>query len=95
MPSSVIRRFEHDETTGVMRVVFQSGDVYDYFGVPAELAAEWRAAFSKGRFFGTHIRDAFPYRRLGRTDGLDQVSEATDRSARAVRRRGTTDIPAG
>jgi len=67
VPSSVIRRFSYDEPARRLRVTFVSGEVYDYDGVPPEAAAEFKAAPSKGRFFGPNIRDRYPYRRV--TDG--------------------------
>ena len=66
MPSTVIRRFSYDEPRRRLRVTFTSGDVYDYDGVPPEVEADFRAAFSKGRFFGPNIRDRYPYRRIGK-----------------------------
>jgi len=66
VPSSVIRRFSYDETQRRLRVTFVSGDVYDYDQVPPEVVADFRAARSKGRFFGPNIRDAYPYRRVER-----------------------------
>ena len=62
MPSSVIRRFDHDAATRRLRVVFVSGDVYDYFDVPPDVVADWRSAFSKGVFFAERVRDRFDYR---------------------------------
>ena len=67
MPSSVIRRFSYDEPARRLRVTFVSGEVYEYEAVTSEAAAEFKAAPSKGRFFGPNIRDRYPYRRL--TDG--------------------------
>lgn len=64
MPSSVIRRFNYDEPRRRLRVTFVSGDVYDYIGVPPEVAEGFRAAFSKGRFFASHIRDRYPFERV-------------------------------
>lgn len=64
MPSSVIRRFTYDEAQRRLRVTFTSGDVYDYDGVPPEVAAAFRAAFSKGRFFASDIRDRYPFERV-------------------------------
>lgn len=66
MPSSVIRRFSYDEPQRRLRVTFTSGDVYDYDAVPPEVVADFRAAFSKGRFFGPNIRDRYEYRRVER-----------------------------
>lgn len=62
MPSTVIRHFSYDEPKRKLRVIFQSGDVYDYFDVPPQLPEDWRAAFSKGLFFAERVRDKFDYR---------------------------------
>jgi hypothetical protein len=67
MPSSVIRRFTYDAPHRRLRVVFTSGDVYDYEAVPPEVVDDFRNAFSKGRFFGPNIRDRYRYRRVERT----------------------------
>lgn len=64
MPSSVIRRFSYDEPQRRLRVTFTSGDVYDYFHVPPEVETAFRAAFSKGRFFASDIRDRYPFERV-------------------------------
>ena len=66
MPSSVIRRFAYDAPERRLRVTFTSGDVYDYEAVPPEVVDDFRAAFSKGRFFGPNIRDRYRYRRVER-----------------------------
>ena len=47
-------------------MTFTSGDVYEYDGVPPEVNAAFRDAFSKGQFFGPNIRDRYPYRRVER-----------------------------
>jgi len=65
MPSTVIRRFAYDPPSSSLEVEFVSGRRYRYLRVPEELAARFRAAFSKGRFFNTHIRDAFACEELG------------------------------
>ena len=64
MPSSVIRRFSYDEPQRRLRVTFTSGDVYDYFDVPPDLPEDWMAAFSKGRFFASDIRDRYLFERV-------------------------------
>lgn len=66
MPSSVIRRFAYDERDRRLRVTFTSGDIYDYEAVPPQVVEDFRAAFSKGRFFGPNIRDRYAYRRVER-----------------------------
>ena len=67
MPSSVIRRFSYDEPHRRLRVMFTSGDVYDYDRVPPDVVEDLRAAPSKGRFFGPNIRTRYPYRRVRQT----------------------------
>ena len=62
MPSSVIAAFHYDAAHARLTVTFTTGRVYDYFAVPAEVAGEFRAAFSKGTFFNTRIRDHFPFK---------------------------------
>lgn len=64
MPSTVIRRFSYDEPRRRLSVTFVSGDVYDYLGVPPEVEAGFRAAFSKGRFFASDIRDRYAFERI-------------------------------
>lgn len=68
MPSSVISRFFYDETARRLRIIFVSGDVYEYEHVPPGVVEAFRAAPSKGRFFGPNIRDRYRYRRLARGD---------------------------
>lgn len=64
MPSSVIAKFDYDPAHATLTVVFVSGRVYRYFAVPAEIAAEFRLATSKGTFFNARIRDRFPFREI-------------------------------
>ena len=59
MPSTVIRRFDYHPAAQALDVEFVSGRRYRYAEVPAEVAEAFRAAFSKGRFFNSHIRDDF------------------------------------
>ena len=68
MPSTVIRRFVYDQTAGNLWVEFTTGRKYVYSGVPNEVAQAFRAAFSKGVYFNTRIRDSFPYREIVHED---------------------------
>ena len=61
MPSSVIRRFDYDPGSRELAVLFTTGRRYVYRDVPPEEAEAFRAAFSKGRYFNAHIRDAYDY----------------------------------
>lgn len=64
MPSSVISGFDYDAEYATLTVVFVSGRIYRYFAVPAEIAAAFRKATSKGTFFNTRIRDRYPFREI-------------------------------
>ncbi len=68
MPSTVIRRFDYDPRGRSLAVEFVSGRCYRYRGVPPEIAARFRRAFSKGRFFNAHVRDAYPFEELTSDD---------------------------
>ena len=61
MPSTVIRRFSYDPDARELDVLFTTGRLYRYHGVPRAAADDFRAAFSKGRYFNAHIRDAYDY----------------------------------
>lgn len=61
MPSAAIRRFDYDRQARRLDVVFVSGGAYSYFDVPEEVALDFRAARSKGRYFQQHIRDRFAF----------------------------------
>lgn len=62
MPSSVIRFFRYAPDTRELKVTFVSGRLYVYEGVPAEVAAAFSQARSKGSFFNREIRDRYAYR---------------------------------
>lgn len=64
MPSTVIRRFHYDPRAKALEIEFVSGRRYRYAGVADEVAAAFRAAFSKGRFFNARIRDRYPCEEL-------------------------------
>ena len=64
MPSTVIRRFDYRPETAELEILFTTGRRYLYRDVPSEAAAAFRAAFSKGRHFNAHIRDAYDYTEL-------------------------------
>ncbi|MCK1541549.1 KTSC domain-containing protein [Bradyrhizobium sp. 160] len=62
MPSSVIRFFRYAPDTRELKVTFVSGRLYVYEDVPADVAAAFSQARSKGSFFNREIRDRYAYR---------------------------------
>ena len=63
MPSAVIRNYSYDAAHCVLTITFVSGEIYDYFDVPPEVHAGLQQASSRGRYFGSHIRDRFNFAR--------------------------------
>lgn len=67
MPSTLIRKMSYDEERRILTIWFvPSGHRYEYEGVPPEVYAAMRSAFSKGSYFNAHIRDNYPYRLVDR-----------------------------
>ena len=64
MPSTVIRRFDYSPQRLELLVEFVTGRCYVYLDVPEEEARSMRAAFAKGRYFNSHIRDHYRFREL-------------------------------
>lgn len=64
MPSSVIRQFSYDEPPRRLRIMFMSGDIYDYLDVPPMIFEGLGAAASKGRFFAARIRGRYAFERI-------------------------------
>lgn len=64
MPSSVIRTFDYDAAGHRLAVTFVSGKRYAYFGVPEQVAHDFRQAISKGEYFNDAIRDHYPFERV-------------------------------
>lgn len=69
MPSTVIQSFAYDEARNELTVRFTTDKVYVYSLVPPAVAAAMQAAFSKGEYFNAHVRDHYPFRKLGSDPG--------------------------
>jgi hypothetical protein len=70
MPSTVIRSYQYLPGEARLRITYNSGAVYDYFGVPAEVYAAMKAFQSKGTFLNLEIKGRYPFQkvRAGRHD---------------------------
>ncbi|WP_379966511.1 KTSC domain-containing protein [Epilithonimonas sp. UC225_85] len=64
MPSSVIKKYYYFENEKILRIVYQSGSVYDYQDVSQSVFDEFRAAFSKGIFLNKVIKPNFKYQKI-------------------------------
>jgi hypothetical protein len=61
MPSTVIRSYSYDPEKRTLDVLFTTGRRYVYYDVPQAEVDDLGAAFSKGRHFNAHIRNAYDY----------------------------------
>jgi KTSC domain len=59
--SSVIGAVGHSR---VLEIQFESGRVYQYFGVPENVFREMLNAESKGKYFNAHIRGKYRYQEI-------------------------------
>ncbi len=64
MPSTVISAFHYDPATAAMRIIFVSGNVYEYKNVPEKIYKEMKASGSKGSYFNIHIKDRYAFEKL-------------------------------
>ncbi|RLJ34396.1 KTSC domain-containing protein [Chryseobacterium sp. 7] len=64
MPSSVVNHFIYFPDTEILRIIYQSGAVYDYFKVPADIIEKFKEARSKGQFLNKVIKSRFKYRKI-------------------------------
>jgi len=64
MPSTVIDLFNYDHRSATLRIVFRSGNVYAYKGVPEEVYNEFKKAPSKGKYFNQAIKHLFAFEQL-------------------------------
>ena len=69
MPSRVIRSFAYSPERRELDVLFTTGRRYVFHDVPAEAAAAFRAAFSKGSHFNRRIRGRYRFTEL--SDGAE------------------------
>ena len=67
MESKTMRSVGYESKTKILEIEFQSGDVYQYLGVPETVHEELLAAESKGRYFNGEIRDDYAFVRVGKS----------------------------
>ncbi|MDR2237143.1 MAG: KTSC domain-containing protein [Chryseobacterium sp.] len=64
MPSSVVNSFIYFPETEILRIIYQSGAIYDYLKVPFGISEKFRTAKSKGKFLNSVIKPGFKYRKI-------------------------------
>jgi hypothetical protein len=62
--SAELRSVGYDLSASILEAEFHSGEIYQYFDVPAQLVLELLEADSIGRYFNAHIRSKFRFRKV-------------------------------
>ncbi|MBM3208711.1 KTSC domain-containing protein [Candidatus Shapirobacteria bacterium] len=62
--SSNIRSIGYDPESQILKVEFNSGEVYQYFDVPEHLYQELMKASSPGRFLNDYIKYSYRYQKI-------------------------------
>jgi len=64
MPSSVVAAMKYDAEASKLRVIYTSGNIYDYKEVPEKVYAEMRKASSKGEFLNKQIKPNYEFEKI-------------------------------
>ncbi len=63
--STNVASIGYDEPSQTLEVEFNHGGIYQYYNVNQTIYDEFLRAGSKGQFLNAHIKNAFPYSRVG------------------------------
>lgn len=64
MPSSVVAAIDYNFDTATLRIIYQTGAVYDYTGVEAVVYEKMKAAPSKGTYLNRYILGRYDYEKI-------------------------------
>ena len=64
MPSSVVAAIRYDDKTAKLRVIFQSGSIYDYLKVPEQVYNDMKKATSKGEILNKEIKPKYEFEKI-------------------------------
>ena len=64
MPSSVVAAIRYDVPSSTLRVVYVSGNIYDYKKVPEEVYTLMKKASSKGEFLNKQIKPNYEFEKI-------------------------------
>ncbi len=63
--STNIASVGYDERTQTLEVEFNGGGIYQYYNVPQSIYDDIMKASSVGQFFNVHVKNSYPYSRVG------------------------------
>jgi hypothetical protein len=64
VPSSVVAAMQYNSVTSTLRIIYVSGDVYDYKNVPEEVYREMKAYSSKGTYLNKKIKGKYNFEKI-------------------------------
>lgn len=64
MPSSIVSSIDYEIVHSRLTVTFTTGQVYEYYMVPAAIASAFKNSLSKGTFFNKRIRGIYVCREI-------------------------------
>lgn len=62
--SSDLNQVEYNTGENKLTIIFNSGGIYSYHGVPVAVFDGLINSFSKGKYFHTYIKNRYPTRKL-------------------------------
>lgn len=65
VPSTNISSIGYDAETETLEIEFLNSAIYQYFNVPLHMHEQLMQAGSKGKFLHMHIKNVYPYSRVG------------------------------
>jgi hypothetical protein len=63
--STVMTSIRYDNEARALDITFTSGETYRYSNVPRDIYVALLDAESKGEFFNDHVKDIFPFAKIG------------------------------
>lgn len=64
MPSTVIAHIEYDAVQELLRIVFNSGSIYEYQQVPEAVYTAMKQYREKGVYLNKFIKGKYPFKKL-------------------------------
>lgn len=65
--STTMRSVGYEANSLILEIEFDSGTVYQYWGVPTRIYEQLLTAESKGLYFNNEIREVYPYGQVSRS----------------------------
>ena len=64
MPSSVIAYMNYFPESSTLRIIYTTGEIYDYLKVPAAIYEAMKKAASKGKYLNQIIKGHYSFKKL-------------------------------